>query len=374
MKIITLTLSLFILHSTMAIGQDNNLKPFTLEGSIALDSGTIVLQMIADSNFYNPSAQHLKSQIHNGKFSIKGEIPHPMAYTLVAEDYSYSDMIIIKPGVQSIDFHKDIPKEKLFVDQISKDEHELFRGLYKEYSKKLAAHDQKYDELQVKYKSVIPDSLRADIDKANKSLYAESDQILLSFVKRNPGSFLGLWSLIRLTSWGYEKTFDDVFANYTEAIRNSYAGKMLASRLMQANVLALGKQFPFMKLSDKYGQKSQGMVLKKNKYTLVDFWYTDCAPCRAQFPSFINTYKLYHPKGFELVGISTDAVKYKEELPKVIKELALDWTHFWDIDGKETAARSIKAFPTNFLLDQKGVIIQKNISPAELALFLKENL
>lgn len=363
-----------MLFTFNASSQEKNLKPFLLDGTIGLDSGTVVLQLIADSNFYNQSARQLKSQIHNGKFSIKGEIPHPMAFMLVVENKYYSDMIIIKSSKQSIECHIDVIKEKLFVDTESKAEYELYKDIYKEFRKKQATNKEKNEALNVKYKSILPDSINAKLDAEYKSLDAESDQILLSFVKKNPESFLGLWSIIRLTSWGYEKMFDDAFAQYTDAITTSYAGKVLSAQLAKSGVLALGKKFPVMTLLDEKGRKSEGMIFGKNKYTLIDFWYTNCSPCRAQFPSFKNTYKLNHAKGFELIGISTDAAKYKEDLPKVIKELDLNWAHFWDKDGKETAALSIQAFPTNFLLDQEGTIIQKNIGPAELALFLENNL
>jgi hypothetical protein len=43
--------------------QELDLKPFTIEGSVALDSGTVVLRLVADSSFYNHSARHLSAPI-----------------------------------------------------------------------------------------------------------------------------------------------------------------------------------------------------------------------------------------------------------------------------------------------------------------------
>jgi len=50
------------------------------------------------------------------------------------------------------------------------------------------------------------------------------------------------------------------------------------------------------------------------------------------------------------------------------------WPQYWDKDGLESKKLSITRFPTNFLLDNLGNIIKKDLSMPELAQFLKENI
>jgi hypothetical protein len=45
-----------------------------------------------------------------------------------------------------------------------------------------------------------------------------------------------------------------------------------------------------------------------------------------------------------------------------------------DMNDKETENLGINAFPTNFLLDESGKIIKRDIEPDQLKVFLEKNL
>jgi len=76
----------------------------------------------------------------------------------------------------------------------------------------------------------------------------------------------------------------------------------------------------------------------------------------------------------EIIGISTDRSKYKNNWLRAIDKYQIQWPQYWDMDGIESSRLSINVFPTTVLLDSKGIIISKHIRPAELEQFLKENL
>ncbi len=46
--------------------------------------------------------------------------------------------------------------------------------------------------------------------------------------------------------------------------------------------------------------------LPKGKVTLVDFWATWCAPCRASMPRVQKLWQEYRPSGVELYSVDTD--------------------------------------------------------------------
>lgn len=181
-------------------------------------------------------------------------------------------------------------------------------------------------------------------------------------------------ALYTLTEFGYEKIFDEMIPLFDNSIKTSYLGKHVSDVLQKSNILAVGNQFPQMNLLQINGNQSPRIPFKSKKYTLVDFWYTTCLPCIKTFPGLVDIYSQYRIKGFEIAGISVDALKYQNDLPDVIKKHNLTWAQYWDVGGKGSKDLSIQAYPTNFLVDSDGIIIHKNIRNAELAVFLKENL
>jgi len=81
----------------------------------------------------------------------------------------------------------------------------------------------------------------------------------------------------------------------------------------------------------------------------------------------------YH-KGFEIVGISVDKATEKKNWEETIVNEKLIWQQYWDINGKDADRLSINMFPTNFLIDNTGKIIAKNISLGELEEVLSRSL
>ncbi|WP_051508916.1 TlpA disulfide reductase family protein [Xylanibacter oryzae] len=115
--------------------------------------------------------------------------------------------------------------------------------------------------------------------------------------------------------------------------------------------------------------------VKKNKLTLIDFWASWCGPCRAEMPNVIKAYKEYHPKGFEVVGVSLD--NSKEAWVKAIKALGIPWKQMSDLKGwnsKGAAAYNVRSIPATVLINQKGEIIAKDLRGEELSAKLAELL
>jgi hypothetical protein len=89
-----------------------------------------------------------------------------------------------------------------------------------------------------------------------------------------------------------------------------------------------------------------------------------------------NTYKDLDYKdadGFAIYSVSFDSKK--EDWVKAIEDDKLNWpTHVSDLKGWRSAAAkkySIRAIPMNFLIDQNGVIIGKNLRGSALEDTLK---
>ncbi len=374
MKVLLLLLIVFTFHMNLALCQVNDFKTFTIEGTINIDTGTVKLKMIGDSSLYPTSVRYLVTPIKNGKFTFKNEIPHSMAYRLETTSGYYSDVIVIEPGTQKVNCNIDSSRKVPEINNKVMQEYARYRERTKEFRDKELLFDKEQKELSEKYPNGISETLKGEMKVKIQSLYNEGDRNLLDYVQDNPGSYWALWRLIHLTNFGYEKVFDEMMPLFADSIKDSYAGRGLAKILKNSRILSVGNKFPTMELLNIDCSPAPNIQFSKNKYTLVDFWYTNCIPCLATFPSLVKIYDTYKAKGFEIGGIATDALKYGKDLPIVIKKHKLNWLQYWDLNGKQSADLSIQAFPTNFLLDANGVIIQKNISSPELATFLEKNL
>ena len=129
-------------------------------------------------------------------------------------------------------------------------------------------------------------------------------------------------------------------------------------------------------LPDVAGKKiSTKTIISLNKYTFIDFWASWCSPCRMQAKALVPLYNKYRSKGFGVIGVSldTDAAAWK----KAIKNDGYTWTNLGDLKGFDspvTKKYHIEAIPRNFLIDNKGVIIARDLHGKELEAKLNELL
>ena len=106
----------------------------------------------------------------------------------------------------------------------------------------------------------------------------------------------------------------------------------------------------------------------KGKVVLVEFWASYCMVCTEEhcyyFKPLYNTFK---DKGFEIYSVSVDSSA--NNWLKMIDRNELDWIQVSDLMGKDSPISkqfAVNALPTNYLLDQNGKIIAKNVDVSKL--------
>jgi peroxiredoxin len=125
--------------------------------------------------------------------------------------------------------------------------------------------------------------------------------------------------------------------------------------------LAVGSKFPDFKEKDLQG-KPLAIANYKGKVVLLDFWATWCGPCVGELPNVLKTYQKFHPKGFEIIGISLD--EKEEALTSFLKKQEMTWAQYFDGKGwgnKLAVQYGITAIPATYLLDGEGKIIAKDL-------------
>ena len=199
------------------------------------------------------------------------------------------------------------------------------------------------------------------------------DSLLVNYVVENSDSYVALWSLIeRFSLFGHSSVRATVLQNFSDKIKDGKLWQILDNDF-ENSCIKESQKFPTFGVKT-FELKEQELNLPKAKYTLIDFWFSRCVPCLQALPALKKLYADYKSKGFEIVSISTDKTENVPLWQKRVKEKELTWLHFLDENGIESEKLSIISFPTTFLLNEKGEIIKKYISPEDLETFLKENL
>jgi cytochrome c biogenesis protein CcmG/thiol:disulfide interchange protein DsbE len=111
---------------------------------------------------------------------------------------------------------------------------------------------------------------------------------------------------------------------------------------------------PSFSLTDTKGKKVS-LSEFKGKVVILDFWATWCAPCRKEIPDFIELYKQYGSKRFQMIGISLDQGGIKDVIP-FMKDHGISYPIL--IGNRAVASQygGIRGIPTTFVIDKKGNI------------------
>ncbi|MFO1475984.1 MAG: TlpA disulfide reductase family protein [Verrucomicrobiota bacterium] len=130
--------------------------------------------------------------------------------------------------------------------------------------------------------------------------------------------------------------------------------------------LAPGTAFPEFSEKDLEGKPLSVSALK-GKVVLIDFWATWCGPCVRELPNVLDTYKQYHDKGFDIIGVSLD--EDKDKLESFLKSKQMTWPQYFDGQGwqnKISSKYGIMSIPATFLLDRQGKIIARDLRGEQL--------
>jgi len=102
--------------------------------------------------------------------------------------------------------------------------------------------------------------------------------------------------------------------------------------------------------------------VKKNNYTLINFWASWCAPCKIEHPILM---KLSQKKNLMLFGIN-----FKDKDPKAetfLSELGNPYDLLAkDENGKQSVKFGIYGIPESILINKELMIIQKFVGPLSI--------
>jgi peroxiredoxin len=200
------------------------------------------------------------------------------------------------------------------------------------------------------------------LERQADSIQKEMINLQKNFVKNNPSSYVTPSILLSLS---YEMEADEL-ESMVNGLDSSIAAlpemKSMKERVALMKSVAVGQRAPDFTLNDVNGNPVALSSKIGARLLLIDFWAAWCNPCRQENPNVVKVYNEFHKKGLDIFGVSLDNTR--EDWVKAIADDKLTWTQVSDLQrGNSAAAKlySVNSIPANFLLDETGKIIGRNL-------------
>lgn len=114
----------------------------------------------------------------------------------------------------------------------------------------------------------------------------------------------------------------------------------------------VGDVFPPLSSYDLVNLAGGSVPAIAGKVTLVDFWASWCAPCKASFPAMAKLYGDYADRGLKIVAVSID------EKPAAAvafwKKMAPPFIALHDREQKLVQEVVVPTMPTSYVVDRAG--------------------
>ncbi|HVW99919.1 MAG TPA: DUF4369 domain-containing protein, partial [Candidatus Babeliaceae bacterium] len=276
---------------------------FTLKGYLnGMETGKIKLVYDANTKGVNIDDS---TKVVNGQFLINGKLPHGFPYLtlLWLNDSLVTKLFFISPGYQEIRLdikHFSIVPQMATAASSENDEYNVSARPADSLTDLFFIHR---NHLYAIYNNHLPSRIADSLQKALNNISDLKDQVIKSFLEKNPKSYVGLWHLFdRVLLMGYRPGLSEAYQEVDDSLKSSIIGKKVESVLSHSKMIQKGAVFPRFMVQSMSGDSVLFRINKQDKITLVDFWYSHCSPCIAQFETLKKLYNEYHPLGFNIVG------------------------------------------------------------------------
>jgi peroxiredoxin len=352
---------IYLLVIAIIIASCSSEPHYVIKGKIeGSDSITFYLQKREAGKAVNIDSAVSKK----GSFTLKGgKVDYPQLIQLVAGDTRKRTSFYLENSEIAITGSLDSLFKAKITGSKTQDEYQSFVDSNKPLS-------DSYSKLVVEYQAATQagDAARvAVLEKKADSIQTEMKNLQKGFVKNNPGSYVSPSILASLSYEMDAPEIESMINGMDTTIAALPQMVTLKERVAVMKSVAVGQKAPDFTLNDVNGNPVALSSKIGSKLLLVDFWAAWCGPCRQENPNVVKVFNEFNKKGFDVFGVSLDQTK--EDWVKAIADDKLTWTHVSDLQYWSNAAAklyAVNSIPANFLLDETGTIIGRNLRGEDL--------
>ncbi len=360
---------IYLIISGMVLASCSSEPRYLISGNIeGADSVTFLLQKRDGGRLVSIDS----AVARNGAFRMKGgSVDYPEMVMLSVKDTRMRTTFYLENSEISINGKLDSLFAARITGSRTQDEYQGFIDDNKVLNERYAMI---YNEYQTASQNDDAEKI-AELETQAEEIQNEMIALQKSFVRNNPASFVSP-SILRSISYEMEADEIESLINAMDtAVANTPVVKELKERVEMMKLVAIGQKAPDFTMNDPEGNPVTFSSKLGPKVLLLDFWAAWCGPCRQENPHVVEVYKEFNRRGFDIFGVSLD--QSKDAWLKAIEDDKLTWTHVSDLQyWNNSAARlyAVNAIPANFLINENGIIIARNLRGEALYDKVKELL
>lgn len=347
------------------------IKGFHIYGTIpSFEGKTIYLQKRDFDKNYNTIQEFTVNQ---NKFEFIGNANQVDLYYLGFKDFDYKIPVIINNFETIVHINPtDIDKSEIKGSTLQEEYIQYLKGVKKAKNKFLF----KTKWIKKNSNSPLAVIVLSEMLGKNKWRLEQNKNAFETLSKANQNSTLGIAINKFLEVYLPKAEKQDNIAEFSlnpEIDNNTPIKNVIVPKPKKVKKIPNRKKAPNFYAESLNGNDiSLNEVRKGAKITLIDFWASWCAPCRASNPHLVKLYNKYHKSGFNIISVSEDDINKKHLWKNAITQDGLIWKHVIDDDARVATMFGVRGIPHTVLLDANGGIIFVKKTPFTIEKKLKE--
>jgi thiol-disulfide isomerase/thioredoxin len=189
----------------------------------------------------------------------------------------------------------------------------------------------------------------------------------LLYAVQDMGTSIAIYpTMVRWDGDKHMDFYEGLAADFSEEHKGLEVAELVSEKVRILKQVSIGGKVSKITAPNPDGEEIS-LYNNLGTYTLIDFFGSWCGPCRSESNHLNRMYEQYNDAGFEIFGFGIEFDR--QSWLRALDQDNRIWTNVSTVNGYESEVAkeySITALPKNFLVDEDGIIIAKDLHGVEL--------